>query len=75
MQHSIRNTLKVPVWGPQLPLSNFFWCNATSGWGGVYGTTNTGMKLYSQLTGDEFYNDVTDEQLIAELPKNYPNQF
>ncbi len=57
------------------PFSNFFWCNATSGWGGVYGTTNTGMKLYSQLTGDNFYDDVTDEQLIAELPKNYPNQF
>ena len=57
------------------PFANFFWCNATSGWGGVYGTTNTGMSLYTQLTGDDFCPDITDEQLIAELPTHYPDQF
>jgi len=66
--------LKSRLFG-ETPFSNFFWCNATSGWGGIYGTTNTGMKLYTQLTGDDFCPDMTDEQFIAELPKHYPNQF
>lgn len=31
------------------PWNNFFWCNATSGYGGIYGTVYTGMQLYSHL--------------------------
>lgn len=59
------------------PFENMYWCNATSGWSGVYGTVTTGMGLYSELTGDEFYDPtkVSDEQFIADLPKLYPNQF
>ena len=37
------------------PWDNFYWCNATSGWGGFYGTASTGMNLYQQITGDYFY--------------------
>lgn len=40
----------------QTPWNNFYWCNATSGYGGVYGAVYTGMQLYSDLTGDRFYN-------------------
>lgn len=39
----------------QTPWNNFFWCNATSGYGGVYGAVYTGMQLYSDLTNDHFY--------------------
>lgn len=52
------------------PFENFFWCNATSGWGGMYGTVATGMNLYMDLTGDRFYvnaNSPTDEELINNL--------
>lgn len=38
------------------PWRNFHWCNASSGWGGVYGTVSTGMSLYMDLTGDRFYD-------------------
>lgn len=36
------------------PWKNFFWCNASSGYAGIYGTTHTGMSLYSELTHDRF---------------------
>jgi phytoene dehydrogenase-like protein len=36
------------------PWSNFFWCNASSGYAGVYGTVFTGAQLYIDLTGDKF---------------------
>lgn len=52
------------------PFENFFWCNATSGWGGMYGTVATGMNLYMDLTGDRFYvnaNSPKDEELINNL--------
>lgn len=39
----------------QTPWGNFFWCNATSGYGGVYGAVYTGMQLYTDLTNDHFY--------------------
>ena len=35
------------------PWSNFFWCNAASGYPGVSGTIGTGIRLYQELTGDE----------------------
>jgi all-trans-retinol 13,14-reductase len=38
------------------PWNNFYWCNASSGFAGLYGTTITGMNLYDQLTGDHFYD-------------------
>jgi all-trans-retinol 13,14-reductase len=53
------------------PWSNFYWCNASSGYGGVHGTTSTGLKLYMQLTGDNFFdteNMPTDDEFIAALP-------
>lgn len=41
------------------PWNNFWWCNATSGYAGMHGTTSTGMDLYMKLTGDVFYSDAT----------------
>lgn len=38
------------------PWTNFFWCNAASGYPGVNGTIGTGMELYMHLTGDRFWN-------------------
>lgn len=52
------------------PFPNFFWCNASSGWAGMYGTVATGLNLYMDLTGDRFYqNDKSpsDEELINNL--------
>lgn len=52
------------------PWKNFFWCNASSGYAGMYGTVGTGMALYMQLTGDEFYRSSeapTDEEFIQAL--------
>lgn len=52
------------------PFENFWWCNASSGWAGMYGTVSTGMQLYMDLTGDKFYdqmNSKSDEEIIAEL--------
>lgn len=52
------------------PWSNFFWCNASSGYGGMYGTVHTGMSLYMQLTGDRFYNSEnapSDEEFLKAL--------
>lgn len=54
----------------ETPWKNFFWCNASSGYAGLYGTVGTGMQLYMQLTGDEFYDaskSPTDEQFIREI--------
>lgn len=54
------------------PWENFFWCNASSGWAGMYGTVSTGSMLYMDLTGDRFYEDIdypTDEEFIKALPK------
>ncbi len=54
------------------PWQNFFWCNASSGWGGVYGTVWTGMNLYIALTGDKFYDagrSPSDDAFIQALPK------
>jgi all-trans-retinol 13,14-reductase len=63
----------------QSPWKNFYWCNASSGFPGIYGTTINGMNLYSQLTGDHFYkyeNAPTTEQAIqyaTELHKKKKN--
>jgi all-trans-retinol 13,14-reductase len=40
----------------ETPWNNLYWCNASSGYPGIYGTTVTGMNLYTQLTHDDFYN-------------------
>ncbi len=37
------------------PFHNLYWCNASSGIPGIYGTVTTGMELYMDLTGDHFY--------------------
>lgn len=55
------------------PFHNFFWCNASSGWAGMYGTVATGLNLYMDLTGDRFYinsSAPSDEELIAKLRTN-----
>ncbi len=55
------------------PWDNFFWCNASSGYGGIAGTLHTGVQLYKDLTGDEFFTTEdlkSDEELIDALPKN-----
>jgi phytoene dehydrogenase-like protein len=51
------------------PWSNFFWCNATSGYAGMHGTAGTGIDLYMDLTGDNFWNESkmpTDDELAEE---------
>jgi all-trans-retinol 13,14-reductase len=53
------------------PFSNLHWCNASSGSPSIYGTVSTGINLYMDLTGDEFYDPravPTDEEFIASLP-------
>lgn len=53
------------------PWENFRWCNASSGWAGVYGTVTTGIQLYMDLTGDKFYDYLkapNDDELLAALP-------
>src|SRR5262249_55737344 len=37
------------------PWKNLYWCNASSGYPSIYGTTLTGMNLFAKLTGDDFY--------------------
>lgn len=37
------------------PWENFFWCSASAGYPGMYGTVLTGAKLYADLTGDRVY--------------------
>ncbi len=52
------------------PFSNLYWCNASGGWAGMYGTVGTGMGLYMDLTGDRFYDGFkapTDEEFIQAL--------
>ena len=52
------------------PFKNFWWCNASSGWAGMYGTVSTGSQLYMDLTGDEYYNhetSVSDDDMIDAL--------
>jgi phytoene dehydrogenase-like protein len=54
----------------QTPFSNLYWCNASSGLPSIYGTVSTGINLYMDLTGDEFYDPrtaPTDEEFIAAL--------
>lgn len=36
------------------PWENFYWCNASGGYAGTNGTISTGVKLYADLTGDDF---------------------
>jgi all-trans-retinol 13,14-reductase len=54
----------------ETPFTNFWWCNASSGWAGMYGTVATGMQLYMDLTGDRFYDakqSPSDDELIERL--------
>lgn len=54
----------------QTPWENLFWCNATSGYGGVYGTCHTGINLYMDLTGDRFFdqsNMQSDEEVLKDV--------
>lgn len=55
----------------QTPWKNFWWCNASSGFGGMHGTAHTGMQLYMDLSGDHFYKNEdipTDNEFISSLP-------
>ena len=50
------------------PFENFFWCNASSGYPGIYGTIGTGMSLYMELTNDNFYkSSPADDEFIKSL--------
>lgn len=52
------------------PFENFFWCNASSGWAGMYGTVSTGISLYQNLTGDRFMDRIprlSDDEAITRL--------
>ncbi len=51
----------------ETPFRNLWWCNASSGYGGICPTIGTGNALYMKLIGDKFYNpadEPTDEILI-----------
>lgn len=55
---------------PKSSLENFYWCNASSGYAGFYGTVHTGMSLYMDLTGDRFYDESkspTDNEVLEKL--------
>lgn len=55
------------------PWPNFHWCNASSGFGGLYGTTSTGMSLYMNLTKDYFFDSTempTDDEFVERLQKS-----
>jgi len=50
------------------PFTNLKWCNASSGWGGMYGTARTGVNLYMELTNDNFFTSgtgPTDDELVS----------
>lgn len=54
----------------ETPFENLSWCNASSGYAGVYGTIGTGLRLYMDLTGDRFFDFAaapTDDELLAAL--------
>lgn len=54
------------------PFKNLHWCNASSGWAGMYGTVKTGNELYMDLTGDRFFSEAnapSDEEAIADHSK------
>jgi all-trans-retinol 13,14-reductase len=56
------------------PWKNFYWCNATAGYGGIHGTTGNGIQLYINLTGDKFYDAAkapTDDDFVAAIRKNF----
>jgi len=53
--HLIPNHIGLNKLKAETPWKNFFWCNASSGFGGIYGTVWTGSTLYTQLTGDHFF--------------------
>ncbi len=56
----------------QTPFRNLWWCNASSGGGGIRGTVSTGTHLYMALSGDTFYSAEkapTDKELIDRLPR------
>ncbi len=49
------------------PIDNFYFCNATAGYPGMYGTVSTGMQLYMDLTGDYFFKGSeapTDDEAV-----------
>lgn len=56
------------------PWKNFWWCNASSGYAGFYGTSKTGMSLYMKLTGDKFFDESkvpSDKELQDYARSNY----
>ncbi len=49
---------------------NLRWCNASSGWPGVYGTVVAGSNLYMELTGDCFVHPAdmpSDDAMVAHV--------
>jgi len=56
------------------PFENMYWCNASSGYAGIYGTVHTGVKLYEDITGDRFFDPTTmpsDCEFITELREKH----
>jgi phytoene dehydrogenase-like protein len=54
----------------QTGLRNFYWCSASSGYAGIFGTVRTGVILYMNLTGDWFWQPEqtpSDDTLIRSL--------
>ncbi len=41
---------------PKTPWENLYWCNASSGHPGIYGTTLTGLDLYADLSGETIFD-------------------
>lgn len=57
----------------ETPFKNFYFCNATAGYAGIYGTTSNGMDLYQKLTGDRFFamaNGPSDAEFVAQARRD-----
>ena len=60
--------------GAQSPFKNFYWCNASSGYPGIYGTVHTGASLYMDLTKDYYYQSVSDEESLGMLRSGFQDR-
>lgn len=61
----------------ETPFENFYFCNATAGYAGIYGTTGNGLEMYMKLTGDRFFDMAkgpSDQEMIAQARRDYATQ-
>jgi len=59
------------------PWQNLWWCNASSGFPGFFGTTATGVGLYAKLTGDlslDSGHAPSDDELVSVVRRRWREQ-